>query len=179
MTWLWNGINHPDNDGHGLLVRDLMSYFWTAATMSEKVRVQVKAEEGVELPQYETDGAAGMDLRAHLPMTVTIQPGDRALVPTGLTLAIPPGYEGQIRPRSGLAVKQGVTLANPPGTIDCDYRGEVKIALINLGSEPFTIRDGDRIAQLVIAPVLRAELEQVEELPETGRGDGGFGHTGV
>ncbi len=147
--------------------------------MSEKVRVLVKAEDGVELPQYETEGAAGMDLRAHLTASAVIQPGERMLAPTGLRVAIPPGYEGQIRPRSGLAIKHGVTLANPPGTIDCDYRGEVKVAIINLGNEPFTVRDGDRIAQLVVAPVARAELEQVDELPETCRGEGGFGHTGV
>jgi dUTP pyrophosphatase len=147
--------------------------------MSERVKVLVKADEGVELPQYETDGAAGMDLRAHLTGSVVIPPGERALVPTGLRVGIPAGYEGQIRPRSGLAIRNGVTLANSPGTIDCDYRGEVKVAIINLGNEPFTVRDGDRIAQLVIAPVTRAELEKVDELPETCRGEGGFGHTGV
>jgi dUTP pyrophosphatase len=145
----------------------------------DKVRVLVTAEQGVELPRYETAGAAGMDLRAHLGEPVTLAAGGRALVPTGIRVAIPPGYEGQIRPRSGLAIKHGVTLANSPGTIDSDYRGEVKVAIINLGEEPFTVRDGDRIAQLIIAPVTRAELEQVNELPETGRGDGGFGHTGV
>jgi dUTP pyrophosphatase len=132
------------------------------------------------LPAYETPGAAGMDLRAAVPAEepVILRPGDRAAVPTGLAFALPEGFEGQVRPRSGLAARHGVSLANTPGTIDADYRGEVKVIVINLGEEDFTIRRGDRIAQLVIAPVIRAEWSEVESLDETGRGSGGFGSTG-
>jgi dUTP pyrophosphatase len=119
-----------------------------------------------------------MDLCAHLSAPLVVPPGQRALVPTGLRLAIPEGYEGQVRPRSGLALRHGLTVLNAPGTIDADYRGEVQVLLINLGQEPVTIRPGDRIAQLVIAPVARAELV-VAKLPDTQRGSGGFGHTGV
>jgi len=125
-----------------------------------------------------TDGAAGLDLAAALDSSMTIAPGDRALVPTGLALAIPPGFEGQVRPRSGLAVKHGVTCLNSPGTIDADYRGEVKVLLINHGREPFVVQNGERIAQLVIAPVTRAQLAEVTELPDSARGAGGFGSTG-
>jgi dUTP pyrophosphatase len=132
------------------------------------------------LPAYETDGAAGMDLRAAVPEDepLILQPGARAMAPTGLAFAVPPGFEAQVRPRSGLAAKHGVTCLNTPGTIDSDYRGEVKVILINLGEEDFIIRRGDRIAQLVIAPFARAEWREVENLDETGRGDGGFGSTG-
>ncbi len=130
------------------------------------------------LPRYMSEQAAGMDLPAAIETPLTLAPGERALVPTGLALAIPPGYEGQVRPRSGLAAKHGLTLLNAPGTIDADYRGEVKVILINLGSEPVTISPGQRIAQLVIAPVTRAELTEVDELPPTPRGEGGFGHSG-
>ena len=130
------------------------------------------------LPRYMTDGAAGLDLAAALDSSMTIAPGDRALVPTGLALAIPPGFEGQVRPRSGLAVKHGVTCLNSPGTIDADYRGEVKVLLINHGREPFVVQNGERIAQLVIAPVTRAQLAEVTELPDSARGAGGFGSTG-
>ncbi len=136
--------------------------------------------EGLPLPSYETTGAAGMDLRAGVaedePMI--IRPGARAMVPTGLAFAVPPGFEAQVRPRSGLAAKAGVTCLNTPGTIDSDYRGEVKVILINLGAEDFTIRRGDRIAQLVIAPVTRAEWLETSELDETARGADGFGSTG-
>lgn len=131
------------------------------------------------LPSYESDAAAGMDLRAAVQETMTLKPGARMLVPTGLQLAIPQGYEAQIRPRSGLAYKQGITMLNSPGTIDSDYRGEVKVLAINHGSEPFTISHGDRIAQMVIAPVSQAVIKEVETLDETERNEGGFGSTGI
>lgn len=144
------------------------------------VRVSVRRiRPGARLPQYMTDGAAGMDLFAALDTPCTLTPGARCLIPTGLALALPPGYEGQVRPRSGLALRHGIALVNSPGTIDCDYRGELQVIVINLGSEDYTFHDGDRLAQLVVAPVVRADLVEVAELPETGRGDGGFGHTGV
>ncbi len=133
----------------------------------------------LELPSYETDGAAGMDIRAALEEPLTLQPGQRALVPTGFRMAVPEGYEAQIRPRSGLAWRNGITLLNTPGTIDSDYRGELKIILIHLGEEPLVIRHGDRIAQMVIAPVTRVKPVVAERLDETGRGEGGFGSTGI
>jgi dUTP pyrophosphatase len=136
--------------------------------------------EGLPLPAYETTGSAGMDLRAAVaegePMA--LKPGARAMVPTGMCWAIPPGYEVQVRPRSGLAAKAGVTCLNTPGTIDSDYRGEVKVILINLGEEDFIIRRGDRIAQMVIAPVAQADWMEMDSLDETARGAGGFGSTG-
>ena len=134
--------------------------------------------EPLPLPSYATDGAAGMDLRADLAAPLTLQPGERALVPTGLAVAIPPGHEAQVRPRSGLALREGVTCLNTPGTIDADYRGEVGVILVNLGQKPAVIARGDRIAQLVVAQVSRAELVETGSLPPTGRGGGGFGHTG-
>jgi dUTP pyrophosphatase len=136
--------------------------------------------EGLALPAYETAFSAGMDLRAAVPedQPVTLRPGERTLTPTGLTIALPAGYEAQVRPRSGLALKHGITCLNTPGTIDADYRGEVKVILINLGQEPFTIRRGERIAQMVIAPVTQARWEQVDTLPQSVRGAGGFGSTG-
>lgn len=136
--------------------------------------------EDLALPAYETADAAGMDLRAAVgeDAPVTLAPGERAMIPTGLTIALPTGHEAQVRPRSGLAAKHGVTCLNTPGTIDADYRGEVKVILINLGQEPFVIRRGERIAQMVIAPVTRAELSVVATLDETLRGAGGFGSTG-
>lgn len=130
----------------------------------------------LELPRYETDLAAGLDLRADEP--VALAPGERALVPTGLALEIPPGFEGQVRPRSGLAARHGVGLLNAPGTVDADYRGEVKVILVNHGQAPVRFDRGERIAQLVIAPVARATLVVAEALGETGRGGGGFGSTG-
>ena len=132
------------------------------------------------LPAYETAGAAGMDLRAAVfeDAPVTLRPGARDIIPTGLAMALPEGFEAQVRPRSGLAAKAGVTCLNTPGTIDSDYRGEVKVILINLGSEDFVIRRGDRIAQMVIAPVLQAAWSEVSKLDETLRGTGGFGSTG-
>ena len=136
--------------------------------------------EGLALPAYETADAAGMDLRAAVADSEPVQlaPGARAMIPTGLTIALPPGYEAQVRPRSGLAAKHGITCLNSPGTIDSDYRGEVKVILINLGQDAFVIKRGERIAQMVIAPVTRAELKVVESLDETKRGTGGFGSTG-
>lgn len=131
---------------------------------------------GLELPAYATDGAAGMDVLAA--EDVVLAPGERHAVATGLAVAIPPGYEIQVRPRSGLALKYGISVPNTPGTIDSDYRGEVKVILINHGSEPFDVRRGDRIAQLVLAPVTRATWLKVDELNETVRGEGGFGSTG-
>ncbi len=131
------------------------------------------------LPAYETEGAAGLDLRAAIAESFSLAPGERALVPTGLVMQLPAGFEGQVRPRSGLAVKHGVTVLNAPGTVDSDYRGEVKVPLINLGQEPFAIARGDRIAQMVIAPVTRAILTEVAGLDATARGAGGFGSTGV
>jgi deoxyuridine 5'-triphosphate nucleotidohydrolase len=142
--------------------------------------VRLPHAEGLPLPAYETAHAAGMDLRAAVAETapLTLRPGERDAVPTGLTMAIPPGFEGQVRPRSGLALRAGVTCLNTPGTIDADYRGEVKVILINLGEEDFIIRRGDRIAQLVVAPVTRAAWNEVAALDETARGGGGFGSTG-
>jgi dUTP pyrophosphatase len=130
------------------------------------------------LPRYMTEGAAGMDLAAALSEPLVVAPGARLGVPTGLALELPPGFEGQVRPRSGLALRAGVTVVNAPGTIDADFRGELVVLLVNLGAEPHTIQPSDRIAQLVIAPVTRAEVEEVAELGGTERGAGGFGHTG-
>ena len=137
------------------------------------------AAADLRIPSYETAGSSGMDVCAAVTDQVTIGPGARALIPTGFAVAIPAGYEIQVRPRSGLAVKHGLSLPNSPGTIDADYRGDVKIAMINLGQEPVTIKRGDRVAQLVVAPVVRAALDVVSELDDTARGSGGFGHTGV
>ncbi len=133
------------------------------------------------IPERATPGSAGLDLRACLADPLTLDPGHRALIPTGFAVALPEGYEGQIRPRSGLAVREGLTLLNSPGTIDSDYRGEIAVVAINLGQAPVTIRRGDRIAQLVIAPVSTpgVRLAPADRLPPTGRGDGGFGHTGT
>jgi dUTP diphosphatase len=130
------------------------------------------------LPGYMTPHAAGMDLSAELADDLVLSPGARALIPTGIAIELPDGYEAQVRPRSGLALKHGISLVNSPGTIDTDYRGEIGVILINHGTEPFIIRSGERIAQLVFAPFARASLEEVDELGETKRGDGGFGHTG-
>lgn len=132
-----------------------------------------------ELPAYQTPLASGFDVRAQLEQTMTLAPGERALIPTGLSFEIPPGFELQARPRSGLAIKQGVSLVNTPGTIDADYRGEVKMIVINHGKEPVLINDQDRIAQLVLCPVVQADFMLVEELTDSERGIGGFGSTGV
>jgi dUTP pyrophosphatase len=142
------------------------------------VRVLPHASD-LPLPAYETSGAAGMDLRAAVDDPLELAPGERALCPTGLQIAIPDGYEGQVRPRSGLALRQGLTTLNSPGTIDSDYRGEVKVILANLGDEPIRIERGMRIAQIVFSPVVRAAWRIAASLDATGRGEGGFGHTGV
>ena len=131
------------------------------------------------LPQYATPQSAGMDLRANLDEPVTLQPLERRLIPTGLHIALPAGYEAQVRPRSGLALKKGITVLNTPGTIDADYRGEIGVVLINLSQEPFVVNDGERIAQMIIARHEQGELIEVEVLDETERGEGGYGHTGV
>ena len=133
----------------------------------------------VPLPKYMSEHASGLDICAAVPEPLVLGPGARALVPAGFHMALPPGYEAQVRPRSGLAVKYGITVLNTPGTIDSDYRGEVKVILANFGEELFTVNRGDRIAQMVIQPVLQAELKLVDELPDSARGHGGFGHTGT
>lgn len=151
-------------------------------TLMIDVRVQrLPHAEGLPLPRYETAGAAGMDLIAALPedTPLMLAPGARALVPTGLAIALPQGFEAQVRPRSGLAAKNGVTVLNSPGTVDCDYRGEVKVILVNHGAEAFLIERGTRIAQMVVAPVTQARFNEVETLDETARGQGGFGSTGT
>ncbi|HXJ65257.1 MAG TPA: dUTP diphosphatase [Actinomycetota bacterium] len=145
--------------------------------MNPRVRFQ-KLRPGALVPRYMSAGAAGLDLASAADEAIEIPPGGRAAVPTGLAFEIPPGFEGQVRPRSGLARKFGITLPNAPGTIDSDYRGEVQVLLANLGSEPFVVNPGERIAQLVIAPVVQVELEEAETLADSARGAGGFGHTG-
>ena len=155
--------------------------------MTDPTRISIRvlreagSDASLPLPAYETEGAAGADLRANLPggASVVLAPGARALVPTGLRLEIPEGFEVQIRPRSGLALKHGITLPNAPGTIDSDYRGPLGVILMNAGDAPFTVEHGARIAQMVVAPVVRARFELAESLPETERGAGGFGSTGV
>ena len=143
------------------------------------MKVQIINKSRHQLPQYATQQSAGVDLRANIDEPITLQPMQRAMVPTGLFIALPAGYEAQVRPRSGLALKKGITVLNSPGTIDADYRGEICIILINLSAEPFVINDGERIAQMVIARHEQAEWMEVEELSATDRGAGGFGHTGV
>jgi dUTP diphosphatase len=142
------------------------------------VKVKI-VREGSILPQYMSSHASGMDLCAAIEEAFTLQPGERSLIPTGLAMAIPDGFEGQVRPRSGLALRHGIGMVNTPGTIDADYRGEIGVILINYGQEPVKIVPGDRIAQMVIAPVTRANLLLVDQLPDTDRGERGFGHTGV
>jgi dUTP pyrophosphatase len=144
----------------------------------EELKVYVVKEEGVALPSYATVASSGMDLRAHIETPMVLAPMERVLVPTGIAVSIPEGFEGEIRPRSGLAINAGVTVLNGPGTIDADYRGEIKVVLINLGNAPFEIRKGDRIAQIVFKRVVRVLWEEVDGLPETRRGTGGFGSTG-
>jgi len=146
----------------------------------EKIRFKkLPHANDLPLPSYESEAAAGMDIRAALDEPVTLKPGERRLIPTGLKMALPGGYEAQIRPRSGLAVKHGITMLNTPGTIDADYRGEVKVIAVNLGEENFTVRHGDRIAQMIISPVVQLPVEETDELSETDRGEGGFGSTGI
>jgi len=141
--------------------------------------VQIINKSKHVLPHYSTEHSAGMDLRANLDEAIVLQPLERTLIPTGLYIQLPEGHEAQIRPRSGLAAKFGITVLNTPGTIDADYRGEIKVILVNLSNEPFTINDGERVCQMVIAQYTRVELKQVEILEETERGAGGFGHTGI
>ena len=149
----------------------------TESTISIPVRVEPEGE-GLALPRYQTEYAAGMDLLAAVESDLMLEPGERALVSTGISVALPPGYEAQIRPRSGLALKYGLTLLNSPGTIDADYRGTISLVLVNHGTEPVSIARGERMAQMVVARVERAELEAVSDLPASRRGPGGFGHTG-
>lgn len=143
------------------------------------MKVQIINRSHHPLPEYATPLSAGLDLRANIEAPIELRPMERHLIPTGLFMALPPGYEAQVRPRSGLAIKHGITVLNTPGTIDADYRGEVCVILVNLSDEPFVITDGERIAQMVIARHEQAEWEPVEVLPETERGAGGFGHSGT
>ena len=138
-----------------------------------------RLSKNVKLPKYETDGSSGMDLSADIPTDIKIEPGKTSIIPTGISLSIPKNFEIQIRPRSGLAAKSQVSVLNTPGTIDADYRGEIKVILINLGSNTFTIKKGTRIAQMVLSPVIKAKFKEVENLDETDRGSGGFGSTGI
>jgi len=142
-------------------------------------KIQIKKlSNSVSTPKYETPGSSGMDVAAHIEDNIIIDPGEKALVSTGLSISIPVGYEVQIRPRSGLAAKKSITVLNSPGTIDADYRGEIKVILINLGKEKFVVKNGERIAQMVVCPVIQASLDEVKELSDTARGAGGFGSTG-
>lgn len=145
----------------------------------DHIKVKIINRSHHQLPAYETHGAAGMDVRAFLKEPVVLQPLERALIPTGLYMQLPQGYECQIRPRSGLAYRHGITIANAPGTVDADFRGEIKVILLNLSNEPFTVNDGERVCQMVIAKYEKVSWEQVDRIDETERGDGGFGHTGV
>lgn len=143
------------------------------------VRVFSVLKEGALLPEYQTSGSAGADLHAYLTEPVTLNPMERKLIPTGLFVELPVGYELQVRPRSGLALKYGITVLNTPGTVDSDYRGELCVLLVNLGSEPFTVQNGDRIAQAVVAQAVQASFVQTDELSKTGRGTSGYGSTGI
>lgn len=143
------------------------------------MKIQIINKSKFDLPQYATPNSAGLDLRANIESTIVLKPMERKLVPTGLFVALPTGYEGQVRPRSGLAIKKGITVLNSPGTIDADYRGEICVILVNLSNEDFIIEPGERIAQFVIAKYEQAEWEPVENLDKTERGKGGFGHSGV
>ena len=144
----------------------------------EKLKVSISAKDGASLPEYATSASSGVELRAFLEQPVSLKPPQRALIRTGLFVSIPEGYEAEVRPRSGIAIKHGVTVLNTPGTIDADYRGEVGVILLNLGNEPFTVNNGDRIAQMVFKRVEHVEWLTVDTLPETSRGHGGFGSTG-
>jgi len=148
----------------------------------DRINIKIKRFKGSEdipLPAYESEGSSGMDIRAAVKEPVPLMPGDIRLIPTGLAVSVPPGYEAQIRPRSGLAFKYGIGMVNSPGTVDSDYRGEIGIILINWGSELFMVKRGDRIAQMIISKVYRAEFEEANDLDTTSRGTGGFGHTGL
>jgi|TARA_B110000444_G_scaffold258143_1_gene298257 dUTP pyrophosphatase len=143
-----------------------------------KIQIKKLSNE-VLTPKYETSGSSGMDIAAYIKQDITIEPGEKALIPTGFSLSIPLGYEVQIRPRSGLAAKKGITILNTPGTIDSDYRGEIKVILINLSKDGFSVKNGERIAQMVVCPIKQVVVEEVKELSETNRGVGGFGSTGT
>lgn len=148
----------------------------------ERIPIKIKRLDettDLPLPSYESEGSSGMDVRASVKEPVLLNPGEIRLIPTGLAVSVPPGYEAQIRPRSGLALKHGIGMVNSPGTIDSDYRGEIGIIVINWGQRPFTIKRGDRIAQMIITKVYKAEILEVGALDSTGRGEGGFGHSGV
>ncbi|PHI08121.1 dUTP diphosphatase [Fusobacterium polymorphum] len=144
----------------------------------KKIQVKVIREKGVELPKYETGGSAGMDVRANIKEPITLKSLERILIPTGLKVAIPEGYEIQVRPRSGLAIKHGITMLNTPGTVDSDYRGELKVIVVNLSNEAYTIEPNERVGQFVLNKIEQIEFVEVEELDSTERGEGGFGHTG-
>ncbi len=143
-------------------------------------KIQIKRiSKKVLIPKYETPGSSGMDIAAYIEKNITIEPGEKALIPTGFTLSVPKGYEVQIRPRSGLAIKKNISVLNTPGTIDSDYRGEIKVILVNFGKEKFLVENGSRIAQMVVCPIVQATLQEVEDLTKTKRGTGGFGSTGT
>jgi len=146
--------------------------------LNSSLNIQIVRQPGAQLPRYMTEHAAGMDIHAVVEETIIIKPGERVLLGTGISVAIPPGYEAQIRPRSGLAIRSGITLLNSPGTIDADYRGEIKIIMINHGRDDFIVKSGDRLAQIIIAPVVRCVWKEKQKLDESQRGSGGFGHTG-
>lgn len=167
--------------GIGKQLERLMTDTLAVGRADQKVTLKFKklAHFKGDLPAYATQGASGLDVRACLEQPVTLKPGERMLIPTGLSLEIPVGYEVQVRPRSGLAINKGLSMVNTPGTIDADYRGEVKIIVINHGQEPIVIQDQERVAQWVVCPVIQADIEEVEELSDTDRGAGGFGSTGV
>ena len=154
-----------------------MQLFFYICSMP-KVKVRIINQSSNPLPEYATEGSAGMDLRANIETPITLQPMERMLIPTGLFIELPSDYEAQVRPRSGLAIKHGLTCLNTPGTIDSDYRGEIKVIIINLSQEPHTIQHGDRIAQMVLAKVEKIKWKAVEKIKSTERGEGGFGHTG-
>lgn len=143
------------------------------------VKIKIVNRGRQQLPAYATEQSAGMDLRANIDESITLNPMERRIIPTGLYIALPPGYEAQVRPRSGLAFKHGITVLNSPGTIDADYRGEIGVLLVNLSTEPFVITEGERIAQMVIARHEQGQFEEVDQLDQTERGEGGYGHTGV
>ncbi len=148
----------------------------------EKIKIKItrlRGNEDLPLPTYATEGSAGMDLFADVENEIVIKPGEIAMIPTGIAIELPPGYEAQIRPRSGLAIKYGITLLNTPGTIDPDYRGEIKVILINLGKDDFVVKRGDRIAQMIVSKYTKVEWEETQKLNTTKRGEGGFGHTGI
>jgi dUTP pyrophosphatase len=166
-----------------LLLRAWILYFsYPAEFLLHRIPIKItrlKGNKDLQLPEYESEGSSGMDIRAAVKEPVLLKPGEIRLIPTGLSVSVPSGFEAQMRPRSGLALHHGIGMVNAPGTIDSDYRGEIGIIMINWGNEPFTIRRGDRIAQMIISKVYRAELSEVDALDTTYRGQGGFGHTGV